>query len=94
MAGSNGELHSAWRLGLPCASRLISPGLQRGSGDRLSVLRSVMAPVGRRGTITINEGEHVMSKGQDAKKNTKKAPSKTPKEKKEAKRLKKAEKKH
>ena len=35
-----------------------------------------------------------MSKGQDAKKNLKKAPSKTPKEKKEAKRLKKAEKKH
>jgi hypothetical protein len=31
-----------------------------------------------------------MSKGQDAKKNVKKAPSKTPKEKKEAKRLKKA----
>jgi hypothetical protein len=32
----------------------------------------------------------VMSKSQDAKKNVKKAPSKTPKEKKEAKRLKKA----
>jgi hypothetical protein len=31
-----------------------------------------------------------MSKNQDAKKNVKKAPSKTPKEKKEAKRLKKA----
>ena len=41
-----------------------------------------------------NEGEHVMSKSQDSKKNVKKAPSKTPKEKKEAKRLKKAEKKH
>jgi hypothetical protein len=46
------------------------------------------------GTITINEGETLMSKSQDAKKNTKKAPTKTPKEKKEAKRLKKAEKKH
>jgi hypothetical protein len=34
--------------------------------------------------------EKVMSKGQDAKKNVKKAPTKTPKEKKEAKRLKKA----
>jgi hypothetical protein len=33
-----------------------------------------------------------MSKNQDARKNVKKAPSKTPKEKKEAKRLKKAEK--
>ena len=41
-----------------------------------------------------NKGEHVMSKSQDAKKNVKKAPSKTPKEKKEAKRLKKAEKKY
>ena len=48
----------------------------------------------RCGTITINEGEHVMSKSQDAKKNTKKAPTKTPKEKKEAKRLKKAERKY
>jgi hypothetical protein len=38
-------------------------------------------------------GEHVMSKSQDAKKNVKKAPTKTPKEKKEAKRLKKAERK-
>ena len=45
-------------------------------------------------TITVNEGETLMSKSQDAKKNTKKAPTKTPKEKKEAKRLKKAEKKH
>jgi hypothetical protein len=45
-------------------------------------------------TITTNEGEHVMSKSQDSKKNVKKAPSKTPKEKKEAKRLKKAEKKY
>ncbi len=35
-----------------------------------------------------------MSKSQDAKKNVKKAAAKTPKEKKEAKRLKKAEKKH
>ena len=35
-----------------------------------------------------------MSKSQDAKKNVKKAPAKTPKEKKEAKRLKKAERKH
>jgi hypothetical protein len=33
-----------------------------------------------------------MAKNQDAKKNVKKAPSKTPKEKKEAKRLKRAEK--
>jgi hypothetical protein len=41
-----------------------------------------------------NKGEQVMGKSQDAKKNVKKAPSKTPKEKKEAKRLKKAEKKH
>jgi hypothetical protein len=40
------------------------------------------------------KGEHAMSKNQDAKKNVKKAASKTPKEKKEAKRLKKAEKKH
>jgi hypothetical protein len=38
-------------------------------------------------------GEQVMSKSQDSKKNVKKAPTKTPKEKKEAKRLKKAEKK-
>jgi hypothetical protein len=37
-----------------------------------------------------NQGENVMSKSQDSKKNVKKAPSKTPKEKKEAKRLKKA----
>jgi len=36
------------------------------------------------------EGEAAMSKSQDAKKNVKKAPSKTPKEKKEAKRIKKA----
>ena len=43
-------------------------------------------------TFTINEGEHAMGKSQDAKKNVKKAASKTPKEKKEAKRLKKAEK--
>jgi hypothetical protein len=35
-----------------------------------------------------------MSKSQDSKKNVKKAPTKTPKEKKEAKRLKKAEKKY
>jgi hypothetical protein len=35
-----------------------------------------------------------MSKSQDAKKNVKKPPSKTPKERKEAKRLKKAERKH
>ncbi len=35
-----------------------------------------------------------MSKSQDAKKNVKKAPTKTPKEKKEAKRLKKAERKY
>jgi hypothetical protein len=41
-----------------------------------------------------NQGENVMSKSQDAKKNVKKAPTKTPKEKKEAKRLKKAEKKY
>lgn len=38
--------------------------------------------------------ENIMSKSQDAKKNLKKAPTRTPKEKKEAKRLKKAEKKH
>ena len=37
---------------------------------------------------------NAMSKSQDAKKNTKKEPTKTPKEKKEAKRLKKADKKH
>jgi len=37
--------------------------------------------------------EHVMSKSHDAKKNVKKAPTRTPKEKKEAKRLKKAERK-
>jgi hypothetical protein len=49
----------------------------------------------RRGAaVTLIDGEHAMSKSQDAKKNVKKAPSKTPKEKKEAKRLKKAEKKH
>jgi len=35
-----------------------------------------------------------MGKSQDAKKNVKKEPTRTPKEKKEAKRLKKAEKKH
>lgn len=46
------------------------------------------------GSIPPIDGEHAMSKSQDAKKNVKKAPSKTPKEKKEAKRLKKAEKKH
>jgi hypothetical protein len=45
-------------------------------------------------TIAINDGEYDMSKSQDAKKNVKKAPAKTPKEKKEAKRLKKAERKH
>lgn len=44
--------------------------------------------------LIFNEGEKVMSKSQDSKKNVKKAPSKTPKEKKEAKRLKKAEKKY
>jgi hypothetical protein len=38
--------------------------------------------------------ENIMGKSQDAKKNVKKEPTKTPKEKKEAKRLKKAEKKH
>jgi hypothetical protein len=43
--------------------------------------------------IAYQHGEHVMSKSQDAKKNVKKAPTKTPKEKKEAKRLKKAERK-
>jgi len=43
--------------------------------------------------IGCQHGEHVMSKSQDAKKNVKKAPTKTPKEKKEAKRLKKAERK-
>jgi hypothetical protein len=63
-----------------------------GGGRRLSSATSAL--VRRCGSITINEGENVMSKSQDAKKNTKKAPSKTPKEKKEAKRLKKAEKKH
>jgi hypothetical protein len=42
---------------------------------------------------TVNQGDP-MSKSQDSKKNVKKAPSKTPKEKKEAKRLKKAEKKY
>lgn len=39
---------------------------------------------------TFTKGDHLMSKSQDAKKNVKKAPTKTPKEKKEAKRLKKA----
>ncbi|HZL17628.1 MAG TPA: hypothetical protein VFG23_07780 [Polyangia bacterium] len=43
-----------------------------------------------RKTITFNQGDTDMGKSQDAKKNVKKAPSKTPKEKKEAKRLKKA----
>ena len=43
--------------------------------------------------MIFNEGEYVMSKSQDSKKNVKKAPAKTPKEKKDAKRLKKAEKK-
>jgi len=38
--------------------------------------------------------ESIMGKSQDAKKNVKKEPTRTPKEKKEAKRLKKAEKKH
>jgi hypothetical protein len=57
---------------------------------------SVAAPASDRrcGTITINEGENVMSKSQDSKKNVKKVPTKTPKEKKEAKRLKKAERKY
>lgn len=41
-------------------------------------------------TRSATPGDNVMSKSQDAKKNVKKAPSKTPKEKKEAKRLKKA----
>lgn len=44
--------------------------------------------------ISPNKGEHAVSKSQDAKKNVKKVPSKSPKEKKEAKRMKKAEKKH
>ncbi len=44
--------------------------------------------------IQFNDGEVFMSKSQDAKKSTKKPPSKTPKEKKEAKKLKKAERKH
>ena len=42
------------------------------------------------GPITFQTGELFMSKSQDAKKNVKKAPTKTPKEKKEAKRLEKA----
>jgi hypothetical protein len=45
-------------------------------------------PAGSR--VPPNEGDQFMSKSQDAKKNVKKAPLKTPKEKKEAKRLKKA----
>ena len=39
-----------------------------------------------------NEGESSMSKNHDAKKNVKKAPTRTPQEKREAKRIKKAEK--
>lgn len=46
------------------------------------------------GEIQFNDGEVFMSKSQDAKKSTKKPPTKTPKEKKEAKKLKKAERKH
>ena len=45
------------------------------------------------GEIQFNDGEVFMSKSQDAKKSTKKPPTKTPKEKKEAKKLKKAERK-
>jgi hypothetical protein len=40
-----------------------------------------------------DKGDKVMSKNHDAKKNVKKAPTKTPQEKREAKRIKKAEKK-
>jgi hypothetical protein len=66
--------------------------LDPGGTGRSSV--AARASVRRCGTITINEGENAMSKSQDSKKNVKKAPTKTPKEKKEAKRLKKAEKKY
>lgn len=78
-------------------------GIAGGRSKRFSLYPAAVpgageSPAGRRiddaKTITINEGENVMSKSQDSKKNVKKAPSKTPKEKKEAKRLKKAEKKY
>jgi hypothetical protein len=40
--------------------------------------------------VILQPGDNVMSKSQDSRKNVKKAPTRTPKEKKEAKRLKKA----
>ena len=43
-------------------------------------------------SVFSNEGESSMSKSHDAKKNVKKAPTRTPQEKREAKRIKKAEK--
>jgi hypothetical protein len=48
----------------------------------------------QQGTRVPFQKESIMGKSQDAKKNVKKEPTKTPKEKKEAKRLKKAERKH
>jgi hypothetical protein len=74
----------------PCFSRATADFTPHGALD-------YHAPVGlcnRPGRAFSNKGEHQMGKSQDAKKNVKKAPTKTPKEKKEAKRLKKAEKKH
>jgi hypothetical protein len=77
-------------MGQPACFTRIAGGIER------SFLNPVGGnePVVRREIFNPNQGEHAMSKSQDAKKNTKKAPTKTPKEKKEAKRLKKAERKH
>ncbi|MES1165327.1 MAG: hypothetical protein ABUR63_06210 [Verrucomicrobiota bacterium] len=64
-------------------------GLQTVIAER-AIAEGAGAGVWLRRDSLSNQGLKIMSKSQDAKKNVKKAPSKTPKEKKEAKRLKKA----
>ena len=66
----------------PCTKRLAAGPTSTSDGGSTTIDRA-------KGHF-FNQGDNVMSKSQDSKKNVKKAPSKTPKEKKEAKRLKKA----
>jgi hypothetical protein len=73
----------------PPLNRTTSPRERGQTGRAATVPRGLSIDVESAGRV-VNQGGTVMSKSQDAKKNVKKAPTKTPKEKKEAKRLKKA----
>jgi hypothetical protein len=85
------RLHSGWPLELSC---IVDPdaiaGSVRDDSGAASGSRATRSQAEPGSKPIFNEGERLMGKSQDAKKSTKKPPTKTPKEKKEAKRLKKA----